>query len=222
MSYAAAWFTPKMLPDSFHSVELAMSPKRIARILAWIGSVVLVAVLVVAIKVVRHRSAKQELANNAATVSDALLHAHNFHWTQMKGDESQWVLRAKDASYAADKTSLVLSGADLSLIAKDGKSFELFAPAALLKLNGNHVSSAVLSGGLVVHYGDFLLTTPEAKFSPDNDQLEASGVVKIQGQGLTVTGIGMSGHPKAELFELLRQVSTEIVPRHKGAASKLS
>jgi hypothetical protein len=136
-----------------------MSPKRIATILGWIGAVVLGAVLVVTVKVVRHRSAKQQLASNAATVPDALLHAHNFHWTQMKGDENQWVLKAKDASYAADKTSLVLSGADLSMIAKDGKSFELFAPAALLKLNGNHVSSANLSGGLVVHYGDFVLTT---------------------------------------------------------------
>lgn len=180
------------------------------------------AVVVVTVKVVRHRSAKQQLASNAATVPDALLHAHNFHWTQMKGDENQWVLKAKDASYAADKTSLVLSGADLSMIAKDGKSFELFAPTALLKLNGNHVNSANLSGGLVVHYGDFVLTTPEAKFSPDNDQLEAPGVVKIQGQGLTVTGVGLSGHPKAEIFELLQQVSTEIIPRHKGAASKLS
>jgi len=199
-----------------------MSPKRIARILAWIGAVVLAMVLIVTVKVVRHRSAKQDLANSAATVPDALLHAHNFHWTQMKGDENQWVLKAKDATYAADKTSLVLSGADLSMIAKDGKSFELFAPAALLKLNGNHVSSAALSGGLIVHYGDFVLTTSEARFSPDDDRLEASGLVKIQGQGLTVTGIGLSGHPKAELFELLQQVSTEIVPRHKGAASKLS
>jgi LPS export ABC transporter protein LptC len=210
------------LPDTFHPVELAMSPKRIARILAWIGAVVLAMVLIVTVKVVRHRSAKQDLANSAATVPDALLHAHNFHWTQMKGDENQWVLKAKDATYAADKTSLVLSGADLSMIAKDGKSFELFAPAALLKLNGNHVSSAALSGGLIVHYGDFVLTTSEARFSPDDDRLEASGLVKIQGQGLTVTGIGLSGHPKAELFELLQQVSTEIVPRHKGATSKLS
>jgi hypothetical protein len=74
-----------------------MSPKRIARILGWIGAVVLGAVLVVTVKVVRHRSAKQDLANSAATVPDALLHAHNFHWTQMKGDENQWVLKAKDA-----------------------------------------------------------------------------------------------------------------------------
>ena len=140
----------------------------------------------------------------------------------MKGDENQWVLKAKDASYAVDKTSLILTGADLSMTAKDGKSFELFAPEARLKLSGNYVSSAALSGGLVVHYGDFVLTTDEARFSPDNDQLEASGTVKIQGQGLTVTGVGLSGHPKAELFELLQQVSTEIVPRHKGAGSKLS
>jgi hypothetical protein len=86
-----AWFTPKILPDSFHPVGLTMSPKRIARILAWIGAVVLCAVMVVAVKVVRHRSAKQQLASNAAIVPDALLHAHNFHWTQMKGDENQWV-----------------------------------------------------------------------------------------------------------------------------------
>jgi LPS export ABC transporter protein LptC len=190
--------------------------------LAVVGAVALCAVVVVTVKVVWHRSAKQRSADAAAIVPDALLHAHNFHWTQMKGDENQWVLKAKDASYAADKTSLILTGADLSMIAKDGKSFELFAPAAKLELNGNHVSSADLSGGLVVHYGEFVLTTDSAKFLLDNDRLDAPGMVKIEGQGLTVTGVGLYGHPKAELFELLQHVSTEIVPKHKGAGSKLS
>jgi len=89
-------------------------------------------------------------------------------------------------------------------------------------MNGNHVKRAQLGGGIVAIYGDFTLTTDQADFTPDNDQLHAPGQVKIVGQGLTVTGIGMDGHPKTETFELLKEVSTQIVPKSKGAKAKVS
>lgn len=199
-----------------------MSPKRIARALGVVGAVALCVIVIVTVRVVRHRSVRQALENAAGLAPDSLLHAHNFHWTQMKGGQNQWVLKAKDASYAADKTSLVLIGAELSMTATDGKRLELVAPQARLRLSGNHISSADLGGGLIVHYGDFVLSTEKATFAPDNDQLEAPGAVRIEGEGLTVTGVGLSGHPKAEVFQLLNQVSTEITPRHKGASSNLS
>jgi LPS export ABC transporter protein LptC len=150
----------------------------------------------------------------------ALLHAHNFHWTQMKGDQNQWVLKARDASYAADKSSLILADAELSMTAKDGRNMALVAPRARLTLNGNHISGANLSGGLVVHYGEFTLTTEKATFSPDTDQLAAPGPVSILGPNMSVSGVGLTGHPKAEVFELLQQVSTRIVPRQKSAPVK--
>jgi len=46
--------------------------------------------------------------------------------------------------------------------------------------------------------------------------------VKIEGQGLTVTGVGLNGHPKTETFELLKEVSTQIVPKAKGGNAKVS
>lgn len=200
-----------------------MSPKRIARALGAVGAVALCVIVIVTVRVVRHRSVRRAFENAAGLLPDSLLHAHNFHWTQMKGSQNQWVLKAKDASYAADKTSLVLSGVDLAMTtATDGKRFELVADHALLHLNGNHISTANLDGGIVVHYGDYVISTEKAIFAPDTDQLTAPGAVKIEGQGLTLTGVGLSGHPKAEVFQLLNQVSTEITPGHKGASSKLS
>ena len=199
-----------------------MSPKRIARALAAVGAVALCVIAIVTVRVVRGRSVRQAFENAAGLMPDSLLHAHNFHWTQMKGSQNQWVLKAKDASYAADKTSLVLSGVDLAMRAADGKQFELVADHALLRLNGNHVSTADLDGGIVVHYGDYVISTDKAVFAPDADQITAPGAVKIEGQGLTLTGIGLKGHPKAEVFQLLNQVSTEITPGHKGASTKLS
>jgi lipopolysaccharide export system protein LptC len=66
------------------------------------------------------------------------------------------------------------------------------------------------------------LTTDQAIFIPDNDELIAPGAVKIEGAGLVVTGIGMSGHPKTETFELLKEVNTQIVPKTKGGGAKVS
>jgi LPS export ABC transporter protein LptC len=199
-----------------------MSPKRIAKALALIGIVALGAILMVTVWVVRHRTPEQRLVSAAGLLPSSLLHARNFHWTQMKGDESQWVLTAKDASYSTDKTTITLKDANVSMTAKDGKQMSLWAPRASLTLNGNHVSRAQLSGGIVVHYGDYVLTTDEAVFTPDADQLEAPGMVKIEGEGMTVTGVGLNGHPKAELFELLKEVSTQILPRNKVGDAKIS
>jgi LPS export ABC transporter protein LptC len=200
-----------------------MSPRRIAKLLGGLGAIILAAILLVTVVVVRHRDARNKLASTAVALAPgAFLHAHNFHWTQMKGDQSQWVLKARDASYSDDKTSLLLVKPELMMVAQDGKYVTLTADLAKLKLDHNHIIQADMSGGLVVHYGDFVLETDAAEFEPDRDRLNAPGLVKIKGQDLTVTGIGLVGRPKAETFELQSQVSTTIVPRQKSDAAKVS
>lgn len=199
-----------------------MSPRRIAKALAIAGTVVLCAIVVVTVTVVRHRSQTQKLAAVAGLVPGALLHAHNFHWTQMKGDQSQWVLKARDASYSSDRTTLNLTDPYLSMTTRDGKSFSVSSQSAVLALQGNHVSTATLKGGVAIHYGEFVVTTEEATIAPDNDQLNAPGLVKIDGRGMSVSGVGLTGHPKAQFFELLKQVSTRIEPGQKVEKSKVS
>jgi LPS export ABC transporter protein LptC len=199
-----------------------MSPRRIAKALALSGSVALGAVLIVTIWVVRHRKPEQKLISAAGLLPNSLLHARNFHWTQMKGEANQWVLAAKDASYSSDKTNVTLKEATVSMTTEDGKQVKLTAPTAVITMDGNHVRRAELTGGIVAVYGDYTATTDEAEFTPDDDRLQASGTVKIEGQGLTVTGVGLNGHPKTETFELLKKVSTQIVPKAKGGNAKVS
>ena len=199
-----------------------MSPRRIAKALALFGSVALGAILIVTIWVVKHRPSGPKLAAAAGLLPTSLLHAHNFHWTQMKGETNQWVLAAKDASYSNDKSSVTLTEATVAMTTEDGKQVKLTAPTAVLTVNGNHVKRAQLGGGIMVVYGEYTVTTDQAEFTPDDDRLHAPGVVKIVGHGLTVTGVGLNGHPKTETFELLKQVSTQIVPKPKGSAAKVS
>jgi LPS export ABC transporter protein LptC len=199
-----------------------MSPRRIAKALALFGSVALGAIVTVTILVVKHRPTGHKLVSTAGLLPTSLLHARNFHWTQMKGETNQWVLAAKDASYSSDKTSVTLKEAIVSMTTEDGKQVKLTAPSAVLTVDGNRVKRAQLGGGIVVVYGDYTVTTDEAEFTPDDDRLHAPGVVKIVGTGLTVTGVGMNGHPKTETFELLKEVSTQIVPKPKGIDAKVS
>jgi LPS export ABC transporter protein LptC len=189
-----------------------MSPRRVAKAMGLFGAAALAVVFVVAVWVVRHRSSAAALRQVAGVVPGALFHAHNFKWTQMKGGQSQWRLSARDASYANDKTSLVLTDAQLSMVAADGKEVAVSAPHAEISVTGNHINTARLSGGLTINYGDFVLSTPEATFVPDKDIVTAPGEVKVVGEGLTVTGVGLSGHPKERSFTLLGQTKTVVVP----------
>jgi LPS export ABC transporter protein LptC len=194
-----------------------MNPRRIARLLTLFGTAALMVIVVVTVIVVRRRSAQQKLEMMAAVVPGALLHAHNFNWTQMRGGQSQWVLKASDASYSNNRTSITLLQPRLSMVAQDGKHLLLTASRAVLTVNGNHIQRADMSGGLMVDYGNFVLTTDRATFLPDDDQLHAPGTVKISGPGLDVAGIGLSGHPKAQTFQLLKEVKTLIKQQRQPA-----
>lgn len=196
-----------------------MSPRRIAKVLAFVGGVALVTILVFTMVVVHHRKPEQKLANPAGLRADAMVHARNFHWTELKGTENQWVLKAINANYSVDKTGIKLENANLKMVSKDGKHLSLTAPHAVIQLNGDHLKQAELSGGVVAHYGDFVVTTDRALFKPDADELTAPGLVTIVGEGLTIKGIGLSGHPKTEVFQLLKQVNTRITPGKNSAVN---
>jgi LPS export ABC transporter protein LptC len=190
-----------------------MSPKRVAKAMGLFGAAALAVVLAVAIYVVRHRAPATTMQQMADLVPSALLHAHNLKWTQMSGGQSQWHLSAREASYSHDKTSLVLTDAQLSMVSKDGKKVEVSAPRAEISVTGNHINQAHLSGGLRINYGDFVLKTVEATFSPDKDVVNAPGQVEVQGQGMTVTGVGLTGHPNERNFTLLSQANTVVIPK---------
>jgi LPS export ABC transporter protein LptC len=190
-----------------------MSPKRVAKAMGLFGAAALAVVLAVAIYVVRHRAPATTMQQMADLVPSALLHAHNLKWTQMSGGKSQWHLSAREASYSHDKTSLVLTDAELSMVSKDGKNVEVSAPRAEISVTGNHINQAHLSGGLRINYGDFVLKTAEATFSPDKDVVNAPGQVEVQGQGMTVTGVGLTGHPNERNFTLLSQTNTVVIPK---------
>ncbi len=199
-----------------------MSPRRIAKALAGFGTVALIVLLVATIWIVRHRSAAQVMQTAAGLVPGTLLRAHNFHWTQMKAGERQWVLTAGEADYSADKTMLKLTDAVVTMVSSDGKPVVVNSPHADLTMNGNHVTKAYLTGGTVIHFGDYVLSTDSATFMPDDDKVEAPGLVTVIGDGLKVTGVGLSGHPKTRVFELHTQVQTEVTPKKDSGKTKQS
>ena len=199
-----------------------MSPRRIAKFLAGFGALALVVLLVATVWIVRHRSATQVLQTAAGLVPGTLLRAHNFHWTQMKAGERQWVLTAGEADYSADKTTLKLTDAVVTMVSSDGKPVVVNSPHADLTMNGNHVTKAYLTGGTVIHFGDYILTTDSATFMPDDDKVEAPGLVTVIGDGLKVTGVGLSGHPKTRVFDLHTQVQTQVIPKNNSEKPKQS
>jgi LPS export ABC transporter protein LptC len=202
--------------------RLILSPRRIAKALAGLGAIALVVLLIATVWVVRHRSAAQVLQTAAGLVPGTLLRAHNFHWTQMKAGERQWVLTAGEADYSADKTTLKLTDAVVTMVSSDGKPVTVNAPHADLTLKGNHVTRAYLSGGTIIHFGDYVLTTDAATFMPDDDQVDARGLVTVVGDGLKVTGVGLTGHPKTRIFQLETQVETVVTPKKDSEKSRTS
>jgi LPS export ABC transporter protein LptC len=199
-----------------------MSPRRVAAALAAVGAATLLMIALFSVRAVIHRDRGRALRRALDLVPGTLLHARNFHWTQMKGDRKLWELNAGEASYSNDKTSLKLREPELSMVLDDGKTLMLHAAMAELKLTGNHINQAQLSGGLDLTYGDIALSTAEATFWPDRDMIQAPGPVQVRSPGFNVTGVGLEAHPRARLFALQHEVRTEIKREASGARSKKS
>lgn len=196
-----------------------MSPRRIAKALAGAGIAVLVVIVVAAVVVIKARERERNLLAHSIKVEPgSLLHARNFHWTQMKGDKEQWQLTASEASYGEDRSSLTLKDSKLTMVLDDGKPVSAQAKRVDLKLNGNHVNRAEFSGGLVLHYGDIKLTTQGGTFVPDSDMLEAQGPVEIAGDGFRIAGVDLEARPRARTFTLKHQVVTDLTARAARAA----
>ena len=186
------------------------------------GVLTLVALAVAAVWVVRNRDRDRLIRQAVKLAPNSLLHAQNFHWTQMKGVQKQWELRASDARYSDDRSTLELIGSEFSMLMDDGKQVQLRAPKAELKLVGDHVNSAQLTGGLELDYGQVILTTSAATYLPDKDQLAAPGPVEIRGDGITVSGVGLEAQPHRRQFQLMRQVSTHLIPKPQNAVARNS
>jgi LPS export ABC transporter protein LptC len=195
-----------------------MTPRQIAKLLAGTGIAALITIIVAAMWVVHSRDRQQRiLERSVRLVPGTLLHANNFHWTQMKGDRELWELRAKEANYSDSRTSAQLKGAVLSMNTSDGKPFVLKASDVRLTLTGNHVNRADFSGGLVIDYNGMQVSTEEASFFPDSDRLEAAGVVRIDGPNFKVSGLGLDAHPRAQTFSLEHQVETVLTAKPHAA-----
>ena len=81
-----------------------MSPRRIAKTLAGIGIAALTIIVVAAVWIIKSRERERNVLSHTVRVEPgSLLHAQNFHWTQMKGDKEQWQLVATEASYGEDR-----------------------------------------------------------------------------------------------------------------------
>src|SRR5579885_2898339 len=197
-----------------------MSPRQIAKTLAGVGIAALMVIVVAAILIIKSREReRQVLAQSVKVEPGSLLHARNFHWTQMKGDKEQWELVASEANYGEDRTSLTLKDSKLTMVLDDGKPVSAKASRVDLKLNGNHVNRADFSGGVVHNYGDIKITTQAGTFLPDADLLTAQGPVEITGDGFRVAGVGLQARPKARTFTLEHQVVTNFTPGAMHAAA---
>ena len=200
-----------------------MSPRNIAKTLAGIGIAALVVIVVAGVVIIKSRERERALLARSVSIEPgSLLHARNFHWTQMKGDKEQWQLTASEASYGEDRSSLTLKDSKLTMVLDDGKPVAALAHRVDLSLNGNHVNRAEFSGGLVLNYGDIQVTTQGGTFLPDSDMLEARGPVEISGKGFKVVGVDLEAKPRARTFTLKHQVVTDFTAGAPGAAAKPS
>jgi LPS export ABC transporter protein LptC len=198
-----------------------MSPRQIAKGLAGVGIAALVVIVVAGGWIIKSRERERNLlAKTISVIPGSLLHARNFHWTQMKGDKEQWELVAKEANYSDDRTSLTLTEPSLTMVLDDGKPVAAQARRVFLVVNGNHVKKAEFSGGMVLHYGDIKITTEGGTFVPDSDSLVASGPVEITGEGFKVSGVGLHAQPRARTFTLDHQVVTDFTAGAARAANQ--
>lgn len=156
------------------------------------------------------------------------LRLQEFHRVAIKGGQTIWEVRAKDAQYYSGEGITHLDSAALTLYQKDNSKISLAAESAKLHMSEGGLSRAELLGGVVVSWDSGMKAETEAAlYELEKSEISAPDTVRISGDGYDIRGKGFRALVNEQQVTLARDVESVFTagsgegPTGRGAKSLL-
>jgi LPS export ABC transporter protein LptC len=176
----------------------------------------LLVVVTLALTVIGYEVSRSIALRRARTVLDlgpdfvpnVAQHIQNFRRVKVEGGKTVWEVMADDAQYFEKTDTVIATHPRVTLFLQDGRRAHIRGTEGELGLEGSELLRATLRGDVVVELDDLVLTTDQATFDRDADQITAPGAVTLRGRTMDVKGEGMEVEVTAQQVRLLRDVHT--------------
>ena len=142
------------------------------------------------------------------TTDDAKVSLNNFEYSDVREGNARWVLRAATASYFVERQETVLSRVKAVFYLRDGGKVELKGDEGVFHNDNNNMA---VSGNVRVRHEDgYTLVTDHLIYSRDKELLHTEAPVFVEGEGISLKGLGMRVEIGRRKLSILSQIETTL------------
>ncbi len=133
-----------------------------------------------------------------------------FVYRQTKDGMVQWEVAAQRAEVFEARHEATLADVHLRLFGKDGEEMMVDADEGLINTKTNDFELRNQQEPIIIELASgFTLLTPDLHWNDAKQEIRTPSPVTIQGNGLTITGVGLVGCLESEEFTVLDHVRVQ-------------
>ncbi|MDT7043827.1 LPS export ABC transporter periplasmic protein LptC [Candidatus Nitronereus thalassa] len=133
-----------------------------------------------------------------------------FVYRQTKDGMVQWEVAAQRAEVFEDKQEATLKEVQLRLFGQQGEEMMVDADEGVINTETKDFELRNRQDPIVIELKNgYTILTPHLHWIDANQEIRTPSPVTIQGNGLTITGVGLVGHLESEEFSVLDHVRVQ-------------
>ncbi len=133
-----------------------------------------------------------------------------FVYRQTKDGMVQWEVAAQKAEVFEARHEVTLQDVQLRFFGHDGEEMVLHADEGMINTTTNDFELRNQKELIAIEFANgYTILTPHIHWVDANQEIRTPHPVTIQGNGLTITGIGLVGHLESEEFSVLDHVRVQ-------------
>ena len=133
-----------------------------------------------------------------------------FVYRQTKDGMVQWEVAAQRAEVFEDKQEATLKEVQLRLFGQQGEEMMVDADEGVINTETKDFELRNRQEPIVIELKNgYTILTPHLHWIDANQEIRTPSPVTIQGNGLTITGVGLVGHLESEEFSVLDHVRVQ-------------
>ncbi|WP_455243830.1 LPS export ABC transporter periplasmic protein LptC [Petrachloros mirabilis] len=147
------------------------------------------------------------------TISQADAAISHFSFTQTKGDQVQWQVKAREARLFEQDKKAVLDGVEVTLYGSQGREMTVQGDEGTLDTATKDFILKNRSEPLIIRTeSGYTIYTNYVTWKDETREFRTEEPVRIVGHGLEVKGRGLLGHMDTEEFHVLEDVHVDLAP----------
>lgn len=162
----------------------------------------------------RNRALERTEAHGVISTEGADQRLEKIHFVEEKHGQKIWELEAKTLSHYQEENVLLLEDVKVIYYSKEGRIYTLIGHQG--KVHQETKDMELVGNVMFTSAEGYRLTTNSVSYQHSKRQVKTSDPIQLEGEQISLTGIGMLIDLDAKTFKVLSQVRTQWKGGRKG------